>query len=329
MRILVLGGAGYIGSHAVHQLITQGYDVTVVDNLVTGHKQAIHAQAHFYEGDIRDKAFLSHVFEKEHIDAVMHFAAFSLVGESVTDPMKYFNNNVYGAQTLLETMNQFQVNYLIFSSTAATYGEPKRIPISEDDDTLPTNPYGESKLIMEKMIRWNANATDLKYVALRYFNVAGAHREGLIGEDHSPETHLIPIVLQTALGQRDYTTIFGDDYPTKDGTCIRDYVHVEDLVDAHIKALQYLLDGGDNDVFNLGSNNGFSVNEIIDTAEKVTQRSIKRVIGPRREGDPSTLIAASEKAKEVLGWLPQRTNIETIIQDAWKWHSNNPKGWEE
>lgn len=329
MRILVLGGAGYIGSHAVHQLITQGYDVTVVDNLVTGHKQAIHSQAHFYEGDIRDKAFLSHVFEKEHIDAVMHFAAFSLVGESVTDPMKYFNNNVYGAQILLETMNQFQVNYLIFSSTAATYGEPRRIPISEDDDTLPTNPYGESKLIMEKMIRWNANATDLKYVALRYFNVAGAHREGHIGEDHSPETHLIPIVLQTALGQRDYITIFGDDYPTKDGTCIRDYVHVEDLVDAHIKALQYLLDGGDNDVFNLGSNNGFSVNEIIDTAEKVTQRSIKRVIGPRRKGDPSTLIAASEKAKEVLGWQPQRTNIETIIQDAWKWHSNNPKGWEE
>ncbi|MCU7556124.1 UDP-glucose 4-epimerase GalE [Macrococcus capreoli] len=329
MKILVLGGAGYIGSHAVYKLIENKYEVVVVDNLITGHKAAIHPDASFYEGDIRDKLFLKSVFEKENIKGVLHFAAFSLVGESVSNPMKYFNNNVYGAQVLLELMNEYDVNFIVFSSTAATYGEPKNIPITEEEPTSPTNPYGESKLIMEKMMKWNANATDLNFVALRYFNVAGAKESGVIGEDHSPETHLIPIVLEAALGQRPHVTIFGDDYKTPDGTCIRDYIHVEDLVDAHILALEYLFNGGKSDVFNLGSSQGFSVKEIVDSVEKVTGIEINKVIGERRAGDPSTLIASADKAKNILKWNPTRTQIDKIITDAWNWHSNNPKGWDD
>ena len=240
MAILVLGGAGYIGSHAVDQLVNKGYEVVVVDSLFTGHKAAVHEKAKFYEGDIRDKEFLNNVFEQESIDGVMHFAAFSLVGESVEKPLMYFNNNVYGMQVLLEVMKDHDVKHIVFSSTAATYGEPEVVPISEDMPTNPKNPYGESKLMMEKMMKWCDNAYGMKYVALRYFNVAGAKADASIGEDHDPETHLVPIILQVALGQRDSLKIFGDDYATPDGTCIRDYVQVEDLIAAHILALEYL-----------------------------------------------------------------------------------------
>ncbi|RYL92657.1 UDP-glucose 4-epimerase GalE [Sporolactobacillus sp. THM19-2] len=327
MSILVLGGAGYIGSHAVHQLIDAGEDVVVVDNLQTGHREALHPQAKFYEGDIRDKAFLDSVFKRESIQGVIHFAANSLVGESVEKPLKYFNNNVYGMQILLEVMHENHVKYIVFSSTAATYGEPKKVPITEDMPTQPTNPYGETKLTMEKMMKWCDRAYGMRYVALRYFNVAGAAKSGNIGEDHHPETHLIPIVLQVAAGKRGKILIFGDDYPTKDGTCLRDYVHIEDLIAAHRLALSYLIHGGKSDVFNLGSNEGFSVKDIIRAARDVTGKPIPAEVAPRRAGDPSTLIASSDKAKKTLGWKPEHTNILEILADAWAWHSSHPEGY--
>jgi UDP-glucose 4-epimerase len=329
MSILVLGGAGYIGSHAVYQLIDQGYQVVVIDNLQTGHEQAVHPQSTFYKGDIRDKEFLRSVFQKEKIEGVLHFAANSLVGESMEKPLMYFDNNVYGTQVLLEVMNEFQVKNIVFSSTAATYGDQKVMPITEDTLTSPTNAYGETKLTMEKMLKWCSGAYGMKYVALRYFNVAGARPTGEVGEDHSPETHLIPLVLQVALGQREFISVFGNDYDTPDGTCIRDYVHVEDLIAAHILALKYLENGGDSNVFNLGSSQGFSVLEIIETARIVTGHAIPEQMVPRRSGDPAKLIASSEKAKEVLGWSPKRTNIEQIIADAWSWHQSHPNGYEK
>lgn len=329
MSILVLGGAGYIGSHAVSQLIDNNYDVIVVDNLQTGHVKSVDEKVKFYKGDIRDKKFLSNVFKKEIIDGVMHFAANSIVGESMKDPIKYFNNNVYGMQILLEVMNEFKVNNIVFSSSAATYGEPKKIPITEDMETYPTNPYGETKLIMEKMMKWFDEAYGMKYIALRYFNVAGAKEGGHIGEDHNPETHLIPIVLQTALGKRNSITIYGNDYDTEDGTCIRDYVHIEDLIQAHILAIKYLFNGGKSDIFNLGSSKGFSVKQIIDSARKVTRLSIPEIIGERRPGDPSTLVASSDKARKILGWNPLKTDMDTIIKDAWMWHKNNQNGYEK
>jgi UDP-glucose 4-epimerase len=327
MSILVLGGAGYIGSHAVYQLIDKGKDVIVIDNLETGHSQSVHPQATFYEGDIRDINFLRTVFKRESIEAVIHFAANSLVGESMEQPLKYFDNNVYGTQILLQAMTEFNIKYIVFSSTAATYGEPEQVPITEDMPTHPTSTYGETKLTMEKIMKWVQKAHDIHYVSLRYFNVAGARETGKIGEDHQPETHLIPIVLQTALGKRDHITIFGDDYDTKDGTCIRDYIHVEDLIDAHLLALVYLQRGGHSDVFNLGSSQGFSVKEIIDSARKVTGKEIPAQIGTRRAGDPSILIASSAKAKKVLGWNPARTSITKIINDAWNWHLSHPDGY--
>ncbi|MGG3433231.1 UDP-glucose 4-epimerase GalE [Heyndrickxia coagulans] len=329
MSILVLGGAGYIGSHAVYQLIDQKYDVVVIDNLQTGHRGAIHPKAKFYEGDIRDRAFMRDVFGKEKIDAIIHFAANSLVGESMEQPLKYFDNNVYGTQIVLEMMKEFHVPHIVFSSTAATYGEPERVPITETMPTVPTNTYGETKLAMEKMMKWCEKAYGIKYVALRYFNVAGARSTGEIGEDHHPETHLIPVVLETVLGKREAITIFGEDYDTKDGTCVRDYIHVEDLIDAHILALQYLQNGGASDVFNLGSSNGFSVKEIVDTVREVTGRGFNVKIGDRRAGDPSTLIASSDKAKRVLGWNPQKTDIRQIIKDAWNWHESHPNGYDD
>ncbi|MEQ8154314.1 MAG: UDP-glucose 4-epimerase GalE [Clostridiaceae bacterium] len=329
MSVLVLGGAGYIGSHAVYKLIDKGYDVIVIDNLLTGHKAAVSEKAKFYEGDIRNIDFLREVFSKEKIDGVMHFAANSLVGESMTNPIKYFNNNVYGTEVLLTAMNEFNINYIVFSSTAATYGEPKEVPITEESETNPTNPYGESKLMMEKMMKWCDKAYGMKYAALRYFNVAGAKEDGSIGEDHNPETHLIPLVLQVPLGKREAITIYGEDYDTEDGTCIRDYIHVEDLVDAHILALQYLIKNNTSEVFNLGSSTGFSVKEIIEVARKVTGHPIPAVTGERRAGDPSKLIASSKKAKKKLGWTPVKTNVEKIIQDAWNWHKNNPKGYDD
>ncbi|MEI5993254.1 UDP-glucose 4-epimerase GalE [Candidatus Enterococcus mansonii] len=328
MSILVLGGAGYIGSHAVDQLINKGYEVIVIDNLQTGHKQAIHQQATFYQGDIRDKAFMQEVFKKETIDGVIHFAASSLVGESVEQPLKYFNNNVYGTQITLEVMEEFGVKHIVFSSTAATYGEPKEMPIVETMPTNPENPYGESKLMMEKMMKWCDNAYGIKYVALRYFNVAGAKSDASIGEDHDPETHLIPIILQAALGQREYLGIYGDDYDTPDGTCIRDYVYIEDLIAAHISALEYLKKGNDSNVFNLGSNTGYSVKEMLEAARAVTGKEIPAKVMPRRAGDPSKLVASSEKAKSILGWQPQVTDIKQIIKTAWDWHVNHPKGYD-
>lgn len=328
MSILVLGGAGYIGSHAVYQLIDQGENVIVVDNLATGHKEAIHPKAAFYQGDIREINFLRDVFEKESIDGVMHFAANSLVGESMEKPLQYFDNNVYGTQVLLKVMVEHHVKNIVFSSTAATYGEPESIPITETMQTNPANTYGETKLTMEKLMKWTEQAHDIKYVSLRYFNVAGARESGKIGEDHRPETHLVPIILQAALGQRPNITIFGEDYNTEDGTCIRDYVHVEDLIQAHILAMTYLKNGGDSEVFNLGSSQGFSVKEMIDAARNATGKEIQATIGERRAGDPSVLIASSDKAKKMLGWNPTRTAVTKIMEDAWQWHVNNPDGYQ-
>jgi UDP-glucose 4-epimerase len=329
MSILVLGGAGYIGSHAVYQLIDQGEKVVVIDSLETGHRQAIHPDATFYEGDIRHIDFVRDVFEKESIQAVVHFAANSLVGESMEDPLKYFDNNVYGTQVLLRVMVEHDVKHIVFSSTAATYGEPETVPITETMPTNPANTYGETKLTMEKLMKWTAHAHGIRYVSLRYFNVAGARETGEIGEDHRPETHLVPIILQAALGQRPHITIFGEDYDTEDGTCVRDYVHVEDLIQAHLLALDYLKDGGKSDIFNLGSSQGFSVKEMIDTARQVTGEEIPAKSGERRAGDPSVLIASSDKAKAVLHWQPSRTSITKIMEDAWHWHTKRPNGYEE
>ncbi len=286
MAVLVLGGAGYIGSHAVDRLISKGYDVAVVDNLVTGHQAAINPRARFYEGDVRDTQFMNSVFDQEDVEGVLHFAAFSVVPESMTDPLKYFDNNTTGMVKLLEVMAQHDVKRIVFSSTAATYGEPKQVPIKETDPQVPTNPYGESKLAMEKIMHWSDVAYGIKFVALRYFNVAGAKADGSIGEDHHPETHLVPIILQVAAGERERLQIFGDDYPTKDGTNVRDYVHVVDLADAHILALEYLKKGRDSAAFNLGSSTGFSNREMLEAARAVTGQPIPAVMASRRAGIP-------------------------------------------
>lgn len=329
MSILVCGGAGYIGSHTVYRLIETGENVVIADNLQTGHRAAVNPAAKFYAGDIRNADTLDKIFAENKIDAVIHFAANSLVGESVKNPLKYFNNNVYGMQILLEEMVKFGVDKIVFSSTAATYGEPEKVPILESDKTAPTNPYGESKLIMEKMMHWVSRANGVKFVSLRYFNAAGAILSGEIGEDHSPETHLIPLILQVPLGKRDHITIFGEDYPTPDGTCLRDYIHVLDLAEAHILAIKYLRNGGTSDIFNLGTGKGFSVREIISVAEKVTAQKIKTEIGIRRAGDPAQLIASAEKAKNILHWSPQFSDIEKIIATAWNWHKNHPNGYND
>jgi UDP-glucose 4-epimerase len=327
MTVLVLGGAGYIGSHTVDRLVDAGYDVAVVDNLVTGHKAAVCKEARLHVGDVRDKEFMRKVFTEENVEGVVHFAAFSVVPESMKDPLKYFDNNTAGMVTLLEVMHEFDVKNIVFSSTAATYGEPKQIPIKETDPQIPTNPYGESKLAMEKIMHWSDIAYGIKFVALRYFNVAGAKPDGSIGEDHNPETHLIPIILQVAAGKRDKLQIFGDDYPTKDGTNVRDYVHVVDLADAHILALKYLAAGNDSNAFNLGSATGFSNLEILEAARRATGKEIPAVMAPRRPGDPSTLIAASDKARDILGWKPQFDDVEKIIATAWNWHEEHPEGY--
>ena len=329
MAILVCGGAGYIGSHAVHALIEKGEQVVVVDNLQTGHRDALNPKAKFYEGDIRDASVLDKIFTENKVEAVIHFAANSLVGESMEKPLLYFNNNVYGMQVLLEAMVRHGVDKIVFSSTAAVYGEPKRMPIHEDDETCPTNTYGETKLTMEKMMKWVSRADGVRYVSLRYFNAAGALPDGSIGEDHATETHLIPLILQVPTGKREHITVFGDDYPTPDGTCLRDYIHVVDLADAHVLALEYLRKGGANDIFNLGNGQGFSVKEMIAAAEKATGRSIKVEIGARRAGDPAQLIASSEKARSVLGWKPQFTDVEQVIGTAWRWHEHHPHGYED
>ena len=329
MSILVCGGAGYIGSHTVHQLVEKGEDVVIVDNLQTGHMGAVNPKAKFYKGDIREAEVLDRIFTENKIDAVVHFAANSLVGESMTNPLKYFNNNVYGMQVLLEAMVRHGIDKIVFSSTAATYGEPERIPIMEDDRTEPTNPYGQSKLIMEEMMKWVSLANGLRYVSLRYFNAAGAIEDGSIGEDHSPETHLIPLILQVPLGKRDHITVFGEDYPTPDGTCLRDYIHVLDLADAHVLAIDYLRRGGESNIFNLGNGQGFSVKEMIEAAREATGLDIKVEIGERRAGDPAQLIASSEKARKVLGWQPKFTDVKAVIGTAWKWHQQHPEGYQD
>lgn len=325
--ILVLGGAGYIGSHAVKMLIERGEEVIVVDNLETGHAAAVHPKAKFYNIDIRNEKDLEDVFMENSIESVVHFSANSLVGESVSEPIKYFDNNVFGAINLLKIMRKYEVKKIVFSSTAAVYGEPKHVPIVETSETVPTSPYGASKLMMEQIFHWADLAHGIKFVSLRYFNVAGADASGEIGEAHGVETHLIPLVLQVPLGQREFITVFGSDYPTKDGTCIRDYIHVTDLIDAHIKALEYLRLNQNSEIFNLGSGDGFSVMEIIEVARKVTGHPIPVKLSERRAGDPSVLIASSEKAHRLLNWTPEKNSVQTIIGDAWKWHSAHPNGY--
>jgi UDP-glucose 4-epimerase len=327
MTILVLGGAGYIGSHTVYELIDRGEDVVIVDNLETGYKEAVHPKARFYQGDIRNRSFIDSVFEKEKIDAVIHFAANSLVGESMVNPLKYYDNNLCGTKVLLESMVAHKIDKIVFSSTAATYGEPERVPILETDKTQPTNTYGETKLSMEKMFYWTAKAHGLRYVSLRYFNACGAHKSGNIGEAHNPESHLIPLILQVPNRQREAIKIFGDDYETKDGTCVRDYIHVTDLAQAHILAVDYLMKGNPSDIFNLGNGIGFTVKEVIETARKVTGDPIKAEMSPRRAGDPAVLIASSDKARSVLGWNPEHADLEEIITSAWNWHKNHPNGY--
>ncbi|KEQ23622.1 UDP-glucose 4-epimerase GalE [Paenibacillus tyrfis] len=326
MAIMVTGGAGYIGSHTVAELLAKGEEVVVVDNLQQGHREAV-LGGKLYVGDIRDADFLDTVFRENDIDAVIHFAASSLVGESMQLPGKYYHNNVYGTLCLLEKMNEYGVKKIVFSSTAATYGEPENVPILETDRTLPTNAYGETKLAMEKMMRWFDTAHGIKYVSLRYFNAAGAHESGRIGEDHSPETHLVPIILQVALGKRAHISIFGDDYATPDGTCIRDYIHVTDLADAHILAVEKLRAGGDSSVYNLGNGKGFSVKEVIDIAREVTGHAIPAVVEARRAGDPAVLVASSERGRTELGWQPKRDSLQQIIASAWAWHQANPDGY--
>ena len=325
MAILVTGGAGYIGSHTVLELIEKGEKVIVIDNLSKGHKEAVQGGT-FYQGDLRNDEFLDEVFKKNDIEAVIHFAADSLVGESVDDPLKYYNNNVLGTVRLLLKMKETGVKKIVFSSTAAVYGEPENIPILEDDKTIPTNPYGETKLAVEKALKWSDIAYGIKYVSLRYFNAAGAHISGKIGEDHNPETHLIPLVLQVALGKREEIKIFGDDYNTVDGSCIRDYIHVTDLANAHILAVERLRNTKESAIYNLGNGKGFSVKEVIKVAREVTDKEIKQVISKRRSGDPVVLVASSEKIKRELGWNPNFGELRNIVETAWKWHIGHPKG---
>ena len=329
MAILITGGAGYIGSHTVYELIKNGEEVVIIDNLETGHIEAVHPEAKFYKGDIRERAFVDSVLDTEKdIDAVIHFAANSLVGESMADPLKYYDNNLCGTKVLLESLVAHGIDKIVFSSTAATYGEPEKVPIVETDRTEPTNTYGETKLSMEKMFKWTGVAHGLRYVSLRYFNACGAHPSGDIGEAHKPETHLIPLILQVPNGQREAIYVFGDDYPTKDGTCIRDYIHVLDLAQAHILAVKYLMEGNPSDIFNLGNGVGHTVKEVIEAAKKVTGLPINVVMADRRAGDPAVLIASSDKAKKVLGWKPEHADIEEIIGSAWNWHKKHPNGYE-
>ncbi|MBQ7760275.1 MAG: UDP-glucose 4-epimerase GalE [Phascolarctobacterium sp.] len=329
MNILVTGGAGYIGSHVVEALQEAGFTPIVYDNLSTGHAVAVPEDVQLIEGDIHNVTFAKHIMEQYEIDAVIHFAASSLVGESMENPSKYYFNNVEGSFHLLEAMRGAGVDRIVFSSTAAVYGEPEEVPIKEDSKLQPTNVYGRSKLVIEGMLADYDMAYDMRYVALRYFNAAGASPTRVIGEDHNPESHLIPLVLKTAQGVRKQVAIYGTDYPTEDGTCVRDYIHVCDLAKAHVLALQHLLKGGASRVYNLGSENGFSVRQIIDSAKRVTGVDFTVVEEARRAGDPAVLIASSEKIREELGWVPEHSNVEEVISTAWNWHKGHPYGYNE
>lgn len=322
--ILVTGGAGYIGSHAVLALKEKGYDVVILDNLVYGHRDIVenNLKAELVLGDTTDRALLDSLFNTRNIAAVMHFAAYAYVGESVENPAKYYHNNVFGTLTLLEAMQSAGINKFVFSSTCATYGVPETVPIPETHPQNPINPYGASKLMVERILQDFDTAYNLKSVIFRYFNAAGADPQGRTGEDHNPETHLIPLILLTALGKRDAIKIFGTDYPTRDGTCIRDYIHVTDLAQAHVLGLEYLLNGGNSEIFNLGNGNGFTVREMIATAKTVTERDFTVQEADRRPGDPPMLVGSSEKAHQILNWQPEYADLSQIVRHAWQWHQN-------
>lgn len=324
--ILVTGGAGYIGSHTVRELRSRGYDVVVYDNLSTGHIESI-GDALFVKGDLFDVELLKDTFKKYGVDSVIHFAAYSLVGESMINPLKYYKNNVSGTLCLLEAMTACDVKHLVFSSSAATYGDTGEDIITENSPQNPTSVYGMTKLMMERLMADFDRAYGMKYVALRYFNAAGAHADGDIGEDHNPESHLIPIIMQVLNGKREKLGIFGDDYPTFDGTCIRDYIHISDLADAHIKALESLRAGANSNFYNLGNGNGFSVKQVIETVAKVTGRNVNYEVVPRRAGDPAILVASSDKIRRELGFKPQFDSLEKIVASAWKWHSTHLDGY--
>jgi UDP-glucose 4-epimerase len=326
VKVLVTGGAGYIGSHAARRLAAAGHDVWVYDNLSLGHRAAV-APGRLIEGDLMDRPRLIASLADEQIDAVMHFAAFASVNESVVDPAKYYQNNVVASLNLLEAMRAVGVGRIVFSSTTATYGVPQHVPITEDESQRPINPYGFAKLVFEQALADYAAAYGLAYAALRYFNAAGASPTGDLGEDHTPETHLIPIVLEVALGKRPHITIFGEDYPTPDGTCIRDYIHVDDLGSAHLLALEKL-EAGQGLRLNLGTGRGHSVREVIDACRRVTGHAIPTQSGPRRTGDPPELVADSRLAQRTLGWTPKYMDLESIVRTAWKWHSAHPNGYE-
>jgi UDP-glucose 4-epimerase len=324
MKILVTGGAGYIGSIATEQLIKAGHSVVVIDNLSMGHVEAVHPEAAFVRGDLADKATIDALLAEHQPEAVMHFASKTLVGESMTDPFLYLGDNVTNAVNLLSSMLEHDVKKFILSSTANLFDDPERTPISEAERIVPGSPYGESKFIIERMLYWLEITHGLRFACLRYFNAAGASGER--GEDHTPETHLIPLVLQVALGQRDEITVFGDDYDTPDGTCVRDYIHICDLAQAHILALEALDEG--SRTYNLGNGNGFSVQQVIDAARKITGHAIPSKIGPRRAGDPGILVADSAKIRGELGWDPRYGDLETIVEMAWRWHVSHPKGYQ-
>jgi UDP-glucose 4-epimerase len=327
MKVLVTGGAGYIGSHAVKRLRQQGHQVVVLDNLSRGHRQAVSDEVPFYQLDLRETSAVTTLLTAEDIDCVMHFAALAYVGESVDQPLRYYENNTWGTVSLLEAMQQAGVHRFVFSSTCATYGQPDQVPITETEKQSPINPYGWSKLFVERVLADYAHSQPkFGYCALRYFNVAGSASDGSIGEDHDPETHIIPVILQAALGVRDKVSVFGDDYDTPDGTCIRDYIHVEDLVDAHIAVMQQLK-AGDARIYNLGIGRGYSVKEVIDAARAVTGREFRVEIGPRRPGDPAMLYASPDKVKRELGWQARHTDLREIIETAWKWYREHPRGY--
>jgi UDP-glucose 4-epimerase len=327
VKVLVAGGAGYIGSVTTRELIKKGYDVVVLDNLSYGHRGTVPKQTKFINGDLLDLPKLKDILKNEKIEAVIHFAGFIAVGESVKEPLKYIHNNLVGGYNLLEAMKETGVNKIIFSSSAAVYGDPESVPIKEDAKLDPTSPYGATKLMFEQYMAWCDTAFGLKYTALRYFNAAGADVENDLGEDHDPETHLIPLVLQVAAGTRESIQIFGTDYDTKDGTCVRDYVHVKDLAAAHVLALKRLENGGDSTKYNLGSSVGYSVKEVIDLCMAVTGKKIRSVESPRRAGDPPKLVASSEKIKKELGFEFKHSDLKNIIETAWKWHTKHPEGY--
>lgn len=324
MAVLICGGAGYIGSHVNKELNRQGYETVVFDNLIYGHRQAV-KWGTFVKGDLKNAGEIDAVFKAHKIDAVLHFAAYAYVGESVLDPEKYYFNNVANTLNLLHAMREHGCDRIVFSSTCATYGQPEAMPIVEDMPQRPINPYGATKLMVERILRDYGRAYGLRYAVLRYFNAAGADPEGEIGEDHDPETHLIPLVLDAASGKRPGIKVFGSDYPTRDGSCVRDYIHVTDLASAHILALRALERGGESDCFNLGNTLGTSVLEVVDAVKRVTGRDFKVELAPRRPGDPATLVGSNEKARRVLGWEPKYADIDTIVEHAWRWYQN--KAW--